>query len=283
MRNQSHPLISPEELAGRIGEAGLIVLDATFTLPNQGRNARQEFEAGHLPGARFFDIDAIADLDSSLPHMLPSPQFFSVEVSKLGISNDSEVIVYDGNQFMASARALWMFRVFGHERVRVLDGGIHHWRQLGLPVTTELPLIESGRFNAGFKPHLVKDFQDIQTLSEQGTTQIVDARPEGRFLGVDPEPRPGLRSGHIPGSRNLFFKHLLDPGTHRFLAPERLEGIYRDAGALPDQPIVATCGSGVTAAILALGLALIGHRDTPIYDGSWSEWGQPGSHPVAKG
>ena len=283
MRNQSHPLISPEELAGRIGEAGLIVLDATFTLPNQGRNARQEFEASHLPGARFFDIDAIADLDSSLPHMLPSPQFFGEEVSKLGISNDSEVIVYDGNQFMASARALWMFRIFGHERVRVLDGGIHHWRQSGLPVTTELPSIESGKFNAGFQPHLVKDFTDIQTLSEQGTTQIVDARPEGRFLGAEPEPRPGLRSGHIPGSRNLFFKHLLDPETQRFLAPERLESIYRDAGILPDQPIVATCGSGVTAAILALGLALLGHRDTPIYDGSWSEWGQPGSHPVAKG
>lgn len=277
-----HPLIGPEEVARRLNDPALVLLDATFTLPSQGRQPALDFEGAHLGNARFFDIDTIADRSSALPHMLPDPEQFALEVGRLGIDNDKDIVIYDDNCYMASARGWWMFRIFGHERVRVMDGGLHRWRQLGLPVTSSPLTPRPATFMPQFRPELVTDFETMRRLSEDGSRCIIDARPEGRFKGLEAEPREGLRSGHIPGSQSLFFKRLLDPDTQCFLDPASLSEMYKATGALSEQSVVATCGSGVTAAILALGLAILGRMDTAIYDGSWSEWGQPGPQPVAK-
>jgi len=283
MASDISPLIEPEALVTHLNQKDWVLLDATFTLPAQNRSPQSEFDQAHLPGARFFDIDLIAARNSDLPHMLPSPQAFEEAVSNLGIGNNSQVVVYDSNQFMASARVWWMFRTFGHDKIQVLNGGLKRWKIEGLPLTHEMPAMIKDTFSARFNPERVKSFAQMQKISEDGSATILDARPVGRFLGQDPEPRPGLRSGHIPGSRNLFFQRLLDPEMHTLLTRDRLLEIFEDINVRPDAALVTSCGSGVTAAIIALALAEIGHPDTPVYDGSWAEWGLPGPHAVATG
>jgi thiosulfate/3-mercaptopyruvate sulfurtransferase len=260
------------------------VLDATFFLPTQGRDAAAEFRAAHLPGARFFDIDAVADHHSALPHMLPQPSEFAAAVGALGIDNGTHVVVYDANSFMASARAWWMFRVFGHERVSVLDGGLVAWRARGQPVqSAPSPPVAVRRFEAGFRPVLVRDLEAMRLLVDGEGPQIVDARSPGRFAGSEPEPRAGLRFGHLPGSHNVFFKWLIDSESGLMKAEGELADAFRSAGLDLQEPLVTTCGTGVTAAILALALYRLGCVDVPVYDGSWTEWGGRADTPIATG
>ncbi|MGY6216817.1 3-mercaptopyruvate sulfurtransferase [Methylolobus aquaticus] len=271
-------------LAACLGSSGIVVLDATFFLPSQGRDAAAEFRAAHLPGAQFFDIDAVADHRSALPHMLPKPAEFAAAVGALGIGNGTHVVVYDANSFMASARAWWMFRVFGHDRVSVLDGGLAAWKARGQPVqSAPSPPVAVRRFEAGFRPELVRDLEAMRRLVEGTGAQIVDARSPGRFAGSEPEPRAGLRFGHLPSSRNLFFKWLIDSETGCMKAESELADAFRSAGLDLHEPLVTTCGTGVTAAILALALYRLGRVDVPVYDGSWTEWGGRADTPIATG
>ena len=277
-------LLDCEALTACLGSCGTVVLDATFFLPNQGRDAAAEFRAAHLPGARFFDIDAVADHRSALPHMLPLPAEFAAAAGALGIDNGTHVVVYDANSFMASARAWWMFRVFGHDRVSVLDGGLAAWRARGQPVQSAAPPpVAVRRFEACFRPELVRDLEAMRLLVDGAGAQIVDARSPGRFAGSEPEPRAGLRFGHLPGSRNLFFKWLIDSESGLMKADGELAQAFRSAGLDLREPLVTTCGTGVTAAILALALYRLGLADVPVYDGSWTEWGGRADTPIATG
>ena len=202
------PLVSTDWLAEKQGSPNIVVLDGSFFMPNQNRSPKAEYQQGHIPGAGFFDIDAIADHATNLPHMLPSPDEFADSVGKLGIDNDTLVVVYDSNFFMASARVWWTFRIFGHDNVAVLDGGIARWVQQGHLVDAEPVEVQRKRFTASFRPELVRDIEQVRALLNQPDAQILDARGPGRFHGTEPEPRPGVRGGHMPGSRNLPYKTL---------------------------------------------------------------------------
>jgi len=280
---KQYPLVSTDWLAANLGSPNLIVLDGSFFLPNQGRDAQAEYAQAHIPGALFFDIDAIADHSTSLPHMLPSPASFAEAAGKLGISNDTLVVAYDSNFFMASARVWWTFRVFGHTQVAVLDGGLARWRQEGRSVDAEPVSVPPRTFSANFHPELVRDIEQVQALLGQPGAQILDARGPGRFHGGEPEPRPGVRGGHMPGSRNLPYKTLADEASYRLKPLAELEALYRQTGIAIDQPVVTTCGTGVTASILALGLYLLGNETVAVYDGSWTEWGGRADVPVEVG
>ena len=277
------PLVSAEWLAERLDSPEIVVLDATFFLPNQGRNAEQEYQAAHIPGARFFDIDVVADRTNPLPHMLPLESSFADAVGSMGIGHHTCVVVYDRNSFMASARAWWMFRVFGHDLIYVLDGGLARWHALGLPTRPGKEAATPQPFTATYHPALVRELDDMLDMLGHPDAQIVDARSPGRFSGQEREPRPGLRSGHIPGSRNLFFKRLIDENSQCLKPVADLERAFREAGIDPHSPVTATCGSGVTAAILALGLYGLGNEYAAVYDGSWSEWGQREETPIGTG
>lgn len=276
------PLASVPWLAERLDSPNIAVLDASFFLPNQNRDAAREYLAGHIPGARFFDIDAIADRNTDLPHMLPSADHFAESVGRLGIGNGTEVVVYDSNSFMASARVWWTFRVFGHERVRVLDGGLTRWKALGGALAAGPETVAPHKFTATFHPGLVRGLADMKALLGDDGAQILDARSPGRFAGTEPEPRQGLRSGHIPGSRNLFFKRLVDAETQCLKPIPELAAEFEGAGVDLRQPVIATCGTGVTASILALGLYCLGREDAAVYDGSWTEWGGREETPVSR-
>ncbi|MBP1151706.1 MULTISPECIES: 3-mercaptopyruvate sulfurtransferase [Methylocaldum] len=277
------PLVSAEWLAKHLHTSDIVILDATFFLPNQGRDAEQEYFAAHIPGARFFDIDAVADQGNSLPHMLPSPEFFAASVGQLGIANQTHVVVYDNNSFMASARVWWTFRVFGHDRVSVLDGGLENWKAKGFPVDTSRVTAETRPFKTTFDPSLVRNLDEMKALIGSTATQIIDARSPGRFAGREPEPRPGIRSGHIPGSKNLFFKRLVDESTQCLKPAAEIRKEFEDAGTDFEKPIVTTCGTGVTASVLALGLYCLGRESVAVYDGSWTEWGGLSDTPVSVG
>jgi thiosulfate/3-mercaptopyruvate sulfurtransferase len=280
--NQS-PLVSTDWLATKLGSPNLVVFDASFFLPNQGRDAKAEYAQAHIPGAQFFDIDAIADHTTDLPHMLPSPEQFAQAAGQLGIGNDTQVVVYDSNFFMASARVWWTFRVFGHDRVAVLDGGLAAWRQQGRAVDGETVTPKPQSFTADFRTELLRKLDEVKALLGQPDAQLLDARGPGRFHGTEPEPRPGVRGGHIPGSRNLPFKTLTDEASFRLKPLYELEALYRQTGIDIHQPVVTTCGTGVTASILALGLYLLGNETVAVYDGSWTEWGGQGDVPVEIG
>lgn len=272
-------LVTTGWLAEHLGTADLRVADATFFLPGGPMTGRQSYEAGHIEGAVFFDIDTIADGTSDLPHMLPSAATFADAVGALGIGAKTHVVLYDANKFLASARAWWMFRVFGHANVSVLDGGLQKWRDEGRQVTTDSVRTGEARFAAGADRALVCDLADMRDFSGRTDVQIVDMRPAGRFAGTDPEPRPGLRPGHIPGSRNVPSASLVRPdGTLKREAEAR--ALFAAAGVDLDRPIVTTCGSGVSAAVAALALHDLGLDDVPVYDGSWSEWGALTETPV---
>lgn len=284
MNEANDALVSCEWLAERLGERDLVILDATFFLPNQGRDAESEYRVEHLPGARFFDIDRVADASSSLPHMLPSPEFFAACAGRLGIDNATLVVAYDNNSFLASARAWWMFRVFGHDRVSVLDGGLRRWKDLKLPVESDAASAPVSRsFRADYRPELVRNLDQMRAIFGGPGIRIIDARSAGRFAGTEPEPRTGVCSGHIPGSSNLPYRKLVDEASGLMKMPDAIREAFESLGLDLRQPIVTTCGTGVTAAILALGLYRLGREDISVYDGSWTEWGARGDTPVETG
>jgi thiosulfate/3-mercaptopyruvate sulfurtransferase len=266
-------VVSTEWLAPNLGRPGLRVLDGSWYLPGSGRDPAREYSAGHIPGALFFDLDATSDQSVALPHMLPAPAVFAEAMSALGLSNSDDLVIYDGSGVNLSApRVWWTFRTFGHERVAVLDGGIGKWRREQRPVEQGNVTLPPGRFTSRLNRAAVRDLASVHANIHQPVEQLVDARSAGRFAGVEPEPRQGLRGGHVPGSVNLPFTDLVRPdGT--ILPPEELRRRLVGAGIDLSRPVVATCGSGTSACALVLSLHLIGHTQTAVYDGAWAEWG----------
>ncbi|MGH7116026.1 MAG: 3-mercaptopyruvate sulfurtransferase [Stellaceae bacterium] len=281
----AHPeaLVGTEWLAAHLHDRHVRVLDCSFKLPGIIPVARADYERGHILGAVFFDIDDIAEPGTSLPHMIPSAELFARKMGALGIGDDDRVIVYDSNGLSSAARAWWMLRLFGHRDVALLDGGLPKWKAQEGPLETSVPSPAPRHFTARLDPALVRDKAALVGNLETGREQVVDARAAGRFDGATPESRPGLRGGHIPGSRNLPYEQLTDPASHQLHNAEQLTRLFQTAGVALDRPIVTSCGSGVTACALAFALHLIGHPGAAVYDGSWSEWGRPGDTPIAAG
>ena len=269
-------VVSTEWLAAQLGAPGLVVLDGSWHLPAEKRDAKAEFAAEHIPGALHFDIDAISDRTSPLPHMLPTPAQLKAGVEALGIGDGDCIVVYDASApgLMSGARVWWMLRAFGHDYVAMLDGGLKKWKAEGRPVTSAATEPRPGRtFTPRPRAGLVRSLQDMRAIVSGGHCQIADARSAGRFAGRDPEPRPGLRSGHMPGARNVPFTMLLNADGTLKSKPE-LHAAFAAAGIDPARPVVTSCGSGVTAAVLSLALSVLGQPEHGLYDGSWSEWGQ---------
>jgi thiosulfate/3-mercaptopyruvate sulfurtransferase len=283
VEHASRWLVETDWLAERLDAPGLVILDGSMHLPTTGRNARAEYLKEHIPGALFFDIDDIADETSPLPHMLPPAAKFASRMKKMGIGDGMDIVAYDSEGLYSAARVWWMFRAMGNESVRVLNGGLKKWKAEGRPLEDGEPRPRTPRhFTATLNAALVRDAGDVQALIGSRAAQIVDARSAGRFAGTAPEPRQGLRSGHIPGSRNVPFQSLLNPdGTLKPAA--ELRQIFAAAGVEPEKPVVASCGSGVTAGVIALALAVLGRPDAAVYDGSWTEWGANASLPIETG
>lgn len=270
--------VSPQWLEEHLNDPGMSVVDASWYLPAQGRDARAEYDAGHIPRAVFFDHDIVVEPGSSLPHTLPRPELFATFAGSMGIAADDTIVVYDGPGFFSAPRAWWMFRVMGAKKVFVLEGGLDGWKRDGRFVTDKPTKIASCVFKVDFDADRVASLADMQAIVSQGTAQVADARPPGRFAGTDPEPRPGVRGGHMPGARNVPAASLSKDG--RLLPPDQLRRAFESAGVDLSKPVVTSCGSGVTAAVLTLALETLGHRGSKLYDGSWTEWGGRTDTPV---
>ncbi len=280
---RTESLVGTGWLADHLEAPDVRIVDASYYLPHEGLDPRTEFEAHHIPGAVFFDIDEIADTTSDLPHMIPPPEKFSARVRKLGLGDGVRIVVYDQRGIFSAPRVWWTFRLFGHEDVAVLDGGLPKWLAEGRPVEDGPADPSERHFTARTNSFMVRDLDQMVKNLEKGREQVLDARSRARFEGSEAEPRPGLRPGHIPNSRCLPLTELLDPRTQTMLPAKELCRRFEAAGIDMHRPVVTTCGSGVTAAVLALGLSIAGHKDVAVYDGSWAEWGQPGDTPVATG
>ena len=275
------PLVTTDWLAQHRKNPTVRIVDASWYLPAMERNGRAEYDVAHIPGAVFWDIDGIADPDSHLPHMLPSAKIFATRMEALGIGNDTNVVVYDGMGLFTAARSWWMLRAFGHDKVAILDGGLPKWIAEGQPVTDRPVPHNMATFTALPRPEMVRGVDAIRSNLNSMSEQILDARSAARFAGAEPEPRPNCRPGHIPGSQNLPYDHLIDPQSKTVLPAHCLKSRFSGVGIDLDKPVVTSCGSGVTACVLALGLHLLGKNDVAVYDGSWSEWGTHPDTPVA--
>lgn len=273
-------LRSTDWLAERLGAPDIVVVDGSYYLSTMNRDAQAEYLAGHIPGAIRFDIDTVKDADNPLPHMLPRPEVFASHMRKLGIGDGATVVVYDGAGLFAAPRVWWTFRVFGVERVFILDGGFPKWTAEGRPVeegeVTRRPAHFTARFDAG----AVADLGDVRRALDAGAIQVVDARPAGRFSGKDPEPRPNLPSGHMPGALNVPFASLIADG--RLKTKDELSAVFSAARVDLGRPIITSCGSGVSAAILGLALDAVGHAAWTLYDGAWAEWGSAPGCPIVR-
>ena len=274
-------VVDADWLLQRIGQPGLTIVDASWYLPAQPRAARAEYDAAHIPGAVFLDQDAVSDPDSALPHTLPSPQYFARFVGTLGISADDTIVVYDGPGFFSAPRAWWMFRTMGVYQTYVLDGGFNNWKAGGRPVTAEATKIAPCVFHAKFDEARVVGLAEMRGIVESRASQIADARGPGRFAGTEPEPRTGIRSGHMPGAGNVPVTALSRDG--KLLPVPELRALFENAGIDLARPVVTSCGSGITAAALTLALETLGHGDNRLYDGSWTEWGGLDDTPVETG
>jgi len=273
-------LVDPAWLEARLDDPAVRIVDATWYLPNVGREGIDDYRESHIPGAVFWDIDRIGDPDDPLPHMAPDEATFAAHMSALGIGNGHHVVVYDNVGMMTSARVWWLLRSFGHDRVSLLDGGMIRWRAEGRPETSAPTAIEKTTFAARYNPDMIRSCAAVLANLQSRAEQVLDARAAGRFKGIDPEPRPNCRSGHIPGSLNLPFNLLIDDATKTIRPPHDLARAFSDAGIDMAKPVITSCGSGVTACVLALGMHLLGKTDVAVYDGSWSEWGTRDDTPI---
>jgi thiosulfate/3-mercaptopyruvate sulfurtransferase len=277
------PLVSTDWLAARIDDPRVRIIDASFKLPGVLPLPEDDYLAAHLPGAVFFDVDHIADPNDKRPHMYPDAAQFARDVAALGISNGDTVVAYDSGGWVAAPRAWWMLLSFGHANVKVLDGGLKKWLREGRPTHSGKVTAKPGKFQARLDSSYLRSQQQLVGNLKTGAEQLIDARPRPRFEGSVAEPRPGLRGGHIPGSRNVPYAELFDAETGAMKPLEQLRRIFDGAGVDLTKPIVTTCGSGVSALVLTLALYRLGVRGSALYDGSWSEWGLPDGPPVATG
>lgn len=282
MADDPKTLVSTDWLAAHLRDPDLRILDASWYLPDAGRNGRAEYDLAHIPGARFFDIDEIADKRSGLPHMAPQPEMFISRMRAMGVGDGHQVVVYDGSGIFSAARVWWTFKLMGKMDVAVLDGGFPKWRAEGRAIEDMPPMIRDRHITVQRQAHLIKDVTQVAAAAKLGDHVIIDARPQGRFRGEEPEPRPGLQSGHIPNAINVPFQKVLnEDGTMK--SPVALRRIFGEAGVDLNKPAITSCGSGVTAAVLNLALERVGKKDHALYDGSWAEWGMYGDLKVAKG
>lgn len=282
MADDPKTLVSTEWLAKHIKDPDLRLLDASWYLPDAGRDAKAEYDVAHIPGARFFDIDEIADARSELPHMAPPVEKFMSRMRAMGVGDGHQVVIYDGAGLLSAARVWWLFKLMGQEHVAVLDGGFPKWSSEGRATEDMPPIPRDRHMTVRVQNRLVRDVTQVAQASKLGDPQIVDARAPARFRGDAPEPREGLRAGHIPGSRNVHYETLLNDDKTMKTIDETRE-IFEAAGVDLGRPVITSCGSGVTAAILALALERMGHDDWSLYDGSWAEWGMFPTVPVATG
>ena len=281
--SETPALVTTEWLAAKLGEPHIRVADASWYLPQAGRNTRAEYDAAHIPGAVFFDIDAVSDQQSALPHMLPDAIAFARSMRKLGIGDADLVVFYDGAGIYSAPRGLWMMRAMGHRQAAVLDGGFPKWRREERPIESSSPaVVVRTHFTPRPEERLVRNFMAMRANLEARAEQVLDARSPARFRGEEQEPRPGVRPGHMPGAVNLYYADVLaSDGTLR--PAEDLRRLFQQRGVDLDRPVVTSCGSGVTAAILSLALEVAGAKETALYDGSWSEWGARNDAPVETG
>ena len=272
MADDPKTLVSTEWLADHLKDPDLRIFDASWYLPDMGRDGKAEYDAAHIPGARYFDLDELSDQRSELPHMAPPPEKFISRMRAMGVGDGHQVVVYDGAGMFSAARVWWLFRLMGKTDIAVLDGGFGKWQAEGRPVEDMPPLMRDRHITVSRQNQLVKDVTQVAAAAKLKDHEILDARSPSRFRGEEPEPRPGLRSGHIPGSKNVHYRTLLN-GDGTMKTPEALKKVFDAAGVDLSKPVITSCGSGVTAAIISLALERIGHRNHALYDGSWAEWG----------
>jgi len=281
-RDDPKTIVSTQWLAAHLKDPDLRVLDASWYLPGSKRDPFAEYQAAHIPGARFFDLDDVSDHRSDLPHMVPPVEKFMSRMRAIGVGDGHQIVVYDGSGLFSAPRVWWLFKLMGQMDIAVLDGGFPKWQAEGHPVEDLPPILRDRHMMVRRQNQMVKDVTQVSAASKLGESEIVDARSPGRFYGKDPEPRPGLRAGHIPGSKNVFYKDLLK-ADDTMKSPDEMRQVFLEAGVDLDKPVITSCGSGVTAAILSLGLTRMGKTDHSLYDGSWTEWGMFPTLPIATG
>lgn len=280
MSQKTSPFVTADWLEERLGQPGVSIVDGAWYLPAHGRDARAEYDTGHIPGAVFFDHDQVVEPGSTLPHQLPSAEVFARIAGAMGIAETDTIVVYDGFGLFSSARTRWMFRVMGAKNVYVLEGGLDGWKKDERPLTADVTKIAPNVFNADFDASRVASLSDMREIVENASAQIADARPAARFEATEPEPRPGLRGGHMPGARSIPSASLSRDG--KLLSAPELQKVFEDAGLDLNNPVVTSCGSGVSAAVISLALESLG-KDSRLYDGSWAEWGGLSDTPVVTG